>query len=100
MVQDLDLKAYTATPILHGYDESPVTHKIILYLQIKGIPWVYHRTSKRQDDCLFTATSHFFFANRNVTPDLSRGYRRIPILQIGTDGYCDSNAIIRELEKR
>ncbi|KAJ3337850.1 hypothetical protein HDU93_000406 [Gonapodya sp. JEL0774] len=59
----------------------------MLYLQIKGINWVYDRTSN-------------IMPRPNLTPDLSGGYRRIPILQIGADVYCDTNCIIRELERR
>ncbi|KXS22479.1 hypothetical protein M427DRAFT_130150 [Gonapodya prolifera JEL478] len=76
-----------ATPILHGYDGSPYAQKAVLYLQLKGIKWAYHKTSP-------------MMPRPHLTPDLSGGYRRIPILQIGADIYCDSNCIIRELEKR
>lgn len=31
---------------------------------------------------------------------LTGGYRRIPVMQIGADIYCDSQLIVRELERR
>src|SRR3546814_9393821 len=31
---------------------------------------------------------------------LTGGYRKIPVMQIGADIYCDSQIIIRELERR
>ena len=30
---------------------------------------------------------------------MTGGYRRIPVLQIGADIYCDTQCILRELEK-
>ncbi|KXS18995.1 hypothetical protein M427DRAFT_67559 [Gonapodya prolifera JEL478] len=82
-----DPSALVSTPILHGYDGSPFAQKAMLYMQLKGIKWVYHRTTN-------------IMPRPNLTPDLSGGYRRIPILQIGADVYCDTNCMIRELESR
>lgn len=72
--------------ILHHYPQSPVSEKVRVVLGIKGLAW------------------------RSVTiprippkPDLmplTGGYRLTPVMQIGADIYCDSQGMIRELERR
>ncbi|KAJ3321807.1 hypothetical protein HDU76_014023, partial [Blyttiomyces sp. JEL0837] len=37
---------------------------------------------------------------RKATQPLAGGYRRIPVLQIGADIYCDTGLILEELERR
>jgi glutathione S-transferase len=39
-------------------------------------------------------------ANRPLRNPLDGGYRRTPILQIGSDIYCDTHCIIQEIERR
>jgi glutathione S-transferase len=72
--------------ILHHYPLSPFAEKVRVALGIKGAHW------------------------RSVTipvimpkPDLvalTGGYRRTPVMQIGADVYCDTQCILRELERR
>lgn len=72
--------------ILHHYPPSPVAEKIRKIFGIKGIDWVSveeNRLPPRPE--LFAMTG---------------GYRRIPVLQIGADLYCDTQCIIREIERR
>ncbi len=71
--------------ILHHYPQSPVSEKVRVVLGLKDLDW------------------------RSVTiprlppkPDLialTGGYRLTPVLQTGADVFCDSQAIIRELER-
>ncbi len=71
--------------ILHHYPQSPVSEKVRVVLGIKGLAW------------------------RSVTiprlppkPDLmplTGGYRLTPVMQIGADIFCDSQCIIRTIER-
>lgn len=72
--------------ILHHYPPSPVAEKIRKSFGIKGLRWYAveeNRLPPRPE--LFAMTG---------------GYRRIPVLQIGADIYCDTQCILRELEAR
>ncbi len=72
--------------ILHHYPPSPVSEKIRTGLGLKGLAWrsvEQNRLPERPE--LFAMTG---------------GYRRIPVLQIGADIYCDTQCIFRELEAR
>ena len=72
--------------ILHHYPQSPVSEKVRVALGIKGLAWrsvEIPRVPPKPD----------------VMP-LTGGYRRTPIVQIGADIYCDSQCILRELERR
>jgi glutathione S-transferase len=72
--------------ILHHYPLSPYAEKVRKAFGVKRLPW------------------------RSVTipvvmpkPDLvalTGGYRKTPVMQIGADIYCDSQLILRELERR
>ena len=73
-------------PILHHYPPSPVSEKIRTAFGIKGLAWrsvEQNRLPERPE--LFAMTG---------------GYRRIPVLQIGADIYCDTQLIFREIEAR
>jgi glutathione S-transferase len=72
--------------ILHHYDASPFSEKIRLILGRKGLAW----RSALQPNVM---------PKPELVP-LTGGYRRIPVLQIGADVYCDSQRIARELERR
>lgn len=72
--------------ILHHYDSSPFSEKIRICLGIKGLAW-------RAVD------QPVIMPKPDLVP-LTGGYRRIPVLQIGADIYCDSQLIARELERR
>ena len=72
--------------ILHHYPPSPVSEKVRVALGIKGLAWrsvQIPRVPPKPD----------------VMP-LTGGYRRTPIMQIGADIYCDSQCILRELQRR
>jgi glutathione S-transferase len=72
--------------ILHHYPQSPVSEKVRVGLGIKGLAWrsvEIPRLPPKPD----------------LVP-LTGGYRRTPVMQIGADVYCDSLAILHELERR
>jgi glutathione S-transferase len=72
--------------ILHHYPASPVSEKVRVGLGIKRLAWrsvEIPRLPPKPD----------------VMP-LTGGYRRTPIMQIGADIYCDSQCILRELQRR
>ncbi|MGI9463725.1 MAG: glutathione S-transferase family protein [Aestuariivirgaceae bacterium] len=72
--------------ILHHYPPSPVTEKIRTGFGLKGLAWRSVEQNRLPDRPeLFAMTG---------------GYRRIPVLQIGADIYCDTQCIFRELEAR
>jgi len=77
-----------ATPeiIFHHYDTSPFSEKVRLLFGLKGLAWrsVIQPTIMPKPD---------------LTP-LTGGYRRIPVLQIGADVYCDSQVIMAEVAAR
>ncbi len=71
--------------ILHHYPPSPFAEKIRLVLGHKRIPWrsvIVPDVMPRPD---LTA--------------LTGGYRRIPVMQIGADIYCDTHCIARAVER-
>ena len=75
-----------AEVILHHYPQSPVSEKVRVALGIKGLSWrsvIIPRLPPKPD----------------LMP-LTGGYRRTPVMQIGADIYCDSQCILRELERR
>jgi glutathione S-transferase len=72
--------------ILHQYDVSPFSEKVRVCLGIKGLDWA-------ADD------QPVIMPKPDLIP-LTGGYRRIPVMQIGADIYCDSSLIVRELERR
>ena len=76
----------TSDLILHHYDFSNYSEKARLALGYKGIEWhsvIIPPVAPKPD----------------LTP-LTGGYRRTPVLQIGADIYCDTQLILRELERR
>ncbi|MFQ5937365.1 MAG: glutathione S-transferase family protein [Acidiferrobacterales bacterium] len=72
--------------ILHHYPQSPVSEKVRVVLGIKRLSWrsVHIPRLPPKPDLM----------------PLTGGYRRTPVMQIGADIYCDSQCIIRELERR
>ena len=71
--------------ILHHYDASPFSEKVRKALAHKRLAW---RAVEQP--------------NMMPKPDLlplTGGYRRIPVLQIGADVYCDTQLIVRVLER-
>ncbi|MGI9489876.1 MAG: glutathione S-transferase family protein [Geminicoccaceae bacterium] len=72
--------------ILHHYPPSPVSEKIRAGFGLKSLEWhsvEQNRLPERPE--LFAMTG---------------GYRRIPVMQIGADIFCDTQCIFRELEAR
>jgi len=72
--------------VLHHYPQSPVSEKVRVGLGIKGLSWrsvEIPRLPPKPD----------------LMP-LTGGYRRTPVMQIGADVFCDSQCILRELERR
>lgn len=72
--------------ILHNYPQSPVAEKVRVVLGIKGLNWRSVEIPRLPPKPMVTA--------------LTGGYRRTPVMQIGADIYCDSQGIIRELDRR
>jgi glutathione S-transferase len=77
----------TAHPIiLHHFEQSPFSEKVRIVFGLKNIDW-----------------SSVLISRIMPRPDLmplTGGYRRTPVMQIGADIYCDTQCIIRELERR
>ena len=71
--------------ILHHYDLSPFAEKIRLALGVKGLTW-----RSVQTPMVLPKPDHF---------ELTGGYRRVPVLQIGADIYCDTHLITRVLDQ-
>jgi glutathione S-transferase len=79
------MKPDSSALILHHYATSPFSEKIRKLLAHKRV-------------------SYFAVEQPNIMPKpdlvpLTGGYRRIPVLQIGADVYCDSQLIARVLER-
>lgn len=72
--------------ILHEYPASPFAEKIRLALKLKNLAY-----------CRVEQPS---IMPKPDLVELTGGYRRIPVLQIGADIYCDTAIILRELEAR
>jgi glutathione S-transferase len=72
--------------ILHHYDISPYSEKVRLGLGLKGLTWS-------------SVEIPVIMPKPDLTA-LTGGYRKAPVLQIGADIYCDSQLIMRELERR
>jgi glutathione S-transferase len=72
--------------ILHHFTTSPFAEKVRTALGIKGLAWrsvLIPRIMPKPD----------------LMP-LTGGYRKTPVMQIGADVYCDTQCIMRELERR
>jgi glutathione S-transferase len=72
--------------LLHQYDSSPFSEKVRVVLGIKGLAW--------------SAVNQPVIMPKPDFNPLTGGYRRNPAMQIGADIYCDSQLIVRELERR
>jgi glutathione S-transferase len=72
--------------ILHHYDTSPFSEKVRVMLGVKGLSWR-------------SVIQPVIMPKPELVP-LTGGYRRIPVLQIGADVYCDTQVILAELESR
>ena len=72
--------------IFHHYALSPFSEKIRRILAFKGLPW--------------RSVDQPIMMPKPELVALTGGYRRIPVLQIGADVYCDTALIARCLETR
>jgi glutathione S-transferase len=72
--------------ILHHYDTSPFSEKVRLMFGVKGLGWR-------------SVIQPVIMPKPDLIP-LTGGYRRIPVMQIGADVYCDSQVILAEIEAR
>ncbi|MCZ6823451.1 MAG: glutathione S-transferase family protein [Deltaproteobacteria bacterium] len=71
--------------ILHHYDMSPYAEKVRLALGLKGLAWrsVQIPIVMPKPDLI----------------ELTGGYRRTPVMQLGADIYCDTKACMRLLQR-
>ncbi|MBT3788511.1 MAG: glutathione S-transferase family protein [Alphaproteobacteria bacterium] len=72
--------------IFHHYPQSPVAEKVRVGMGLKKLSW--HSVE---------------IPRIPPKPDLmplTGGYRRTPVMQFGADIFCDSQSILRELERR
>lgn len=72
--------------ILHHYPQSPVTEKVRVGLGLKGLSWRSVQIPR--------------IPPKPELMPLTGGYRRTPVMQIGADIYCDSQCILREIDRR
>ena len=72
--------------ILHHFDRSPFSEKIRVVFGHKGLSWRSVRIPQ-------------IMPKPDLMP-LTGGYRRTPVMQIGADVFCDTQIIIREIERR
>jgi len=72
--------------ILHHYPQSPVSEKVRVGLGIKRLTWASVEMPRLPPKPDLVA--------------LTGGYRRAPVMQIGADIFCDSQCILRELQRR
>jgi glutathione S-transferase len=77
-----------ATPpiILHHFEASPFSEKVRIVFGLKNIAWTSVLISR-------------IMPRPDLMP-MTGGYRRTPVMQVGADIYCDSQCILRELERR
>jgi glutathione S-transferase len=72
--------------ILHHFDQSPFSEKIRTIFGFKQLAWMSVRIPR-------------IMPKPELMP-LTGGYRRTPVMQIGADIFCDTQIIVRELERR
>lgn len=72
--------------IFHHYPQSPVSEKVRVAFGIKKLAWASVQIPRIPP-------------KPDLMP-LTGGYRRTPVMQIGADIYCDSQEILRELQRR
>ena len=71
--------------VLHHYALSPYAEKIRLALGRKSLAW-----RSVEAPMVMPKPDHV---------ELTGGYRRVPVLQIGADVYCDTHCIARALDR-
>ncbi len=76
----------TSSIILHHYGTSPFSEKVRVAFGIKGLPWQSVKIPPMMPKPDLTA--------------LTGAYRKTPVMQVGADIYCDTQIILREIERR
>ncbi len=76
----------TSSILFHHYPASPFSEKVRLLFGIKRLSW--------------TEVVEPTIMPKPELTVLTGGYRRIPVMQIGADIYCDTGVIMAELEQR
>lgn len=71
--------------ILHHYASSPFAEKVRLALGLKNLAWHSVEIANMPP--------------RPLLDPLTGGYRRVPVLQIGADVYCDTHCILPALDR-
>ena len=71
--------------ILYFYTFSPYARKVTAYLNLRGIP--------------YTECQQPFTMPRPDLAAINVKYRRIPVLSVGRDIYCDTALILQKLEQ-
>src|ERR1700753_693832 len=72
--------------IFHNYPNSPFSEKVRVAFGIKGLAWR-------------SVIQPVIMPKPDLIP-LTGGYRKIPGMQLAADVSCDSQIILRELERR
>lgn len=72
--------------VLHHYPRSPFAEKVRVAFGLKGLRW--------------RSVIQPRIAPKPQLVPLTGGYRRIPVLQIGADIYCDTRCILAEIDRR
>lgn len=72
--------------IFHHYPTSPFSEKVRVAFGIKQLAWR-------------AVEQPVIMPKPDLIP-LTGGYRKIPVMQIGADIFCDTQIILRELERR
>ena len=85
-VEPREEKTLMSDMILHHYPTSPFSEKVRVAFGIKGLAWK-------------SVIIPRILPKRDLMP-LTGGYRKTPVLQIGADIYCDTQLILREIERR
>jgi glutathione S-transferase len=75
-----------ADVILHHYWTSPFSEKVRVVLGLKNLGWR-------------SVEIPVIMPKPDLMP-LTGGYRKTPVMQIGADIYCDTQIILRELQRR
>lgn len=71
--------------VLFGYDSSPFTNKVRLALRLKQVPFTHVSVPSMMPRPLLKST-------------FGLTYRKIPVLAIGREIYCDTSLIIEAIE--
>lgn len=79
------MASVTPPVTLFGYDSSTFTLKVRLALRLKQIPYTFVAVPTMMPRPLLRDTFHLT-------------YRKIPVLAIGREVYCDSSIILEALE--